>query len=444
MSTPKQCNDRLDDIVALVMGTLAPETARELLDHIVQCDTCRAASEVFMEEEKAVRAGFESLARRLASLEPAAVGSQQGLCLCSGGRPHRFLRLGGWLREPRRWTVAAAAAAVILLAVGLALHVLPFASATPVYALEQTVKANRRVVTYHARITPMKTLGEIWVQLNPDGSLLRARWDMQSPCDGPQTVVFSKGKTRIWFRTRNCCLVVPGQDEYQIIMQARQLFDPRLAFERIHASQAQGKTQIESQEPARPGDPIVLTITSKDNTKHMSKVEIDPATKLVRRMTTCVRHGKQWKPTETIEYLDYNREIDPKVFQLELPKGALIVDQISRKPGLVKGDEMEEQMATRVVREFFEALIARDYDKAGLIVEGLSAERLEKYFGKRKFLRIVRMEKPVWVAKSSPPTFLVLVTMEYEIDGQRKTEVFSPCVRPAFHQPERRVICGGV
>ena len=62
MTTSKNCRDRFEDIVALVMDELDLGDKRELQDHIIVCATCREARDLLIEEEKQVRSDFETLA----------------------------------------------------------------------------------------------------------------------------------------------------------------------------------------------------------------------------------------------------------------------------------------------------------------------------------------------------------------------------------------------
>ena len=50
----------------------------------------------------------------------------------------------------------------------------------------------------------------------------------------------------------------------------------------------------------------------------------------------------------------------------------------NRTIGLEKGDLTNDEIAAKVAREFFEALIAEDYAKAGLLLEGMPAERMKE------------------------------------------------------------------
>ena len=81
------------------------------------------------------------------------------------------------------------------------------------------------------------------------------------------------------------------------------------------------------------------------------------------------------------EYLDYNKEIDPKVFQLEMPKDTITIDEIKNKErstGLVKGDLTDGEIAAKVAREFFEALIAGNYQKVDELLPAMPAESAQK------------------------------------------------------------------
>ncbi len=166
------------------------------------------------------------------------------------------------IRTHKRFSVAAAAT-VAAVAAGLALSVSLVSPSARAYALEETLRANKHVTIYHVKITPVAELGEAWVQLNPDGTPLQARMDFQSPEDGAKVVILSKGKAEVWFKDKNNLLFVPEADALKRISEMRNLADPKLAFERLQAAKAAGKVQIATKQPARDGQPIVLTVTSK-------------------------------------------------------------------------------------------------------------------------------------------------------------------------------------
>jgi hypothetical protein len=444
MSGTKRCSERFEDLVALVMGELVPAAERELRDHVAGCDGCRAALDALLEEEKQVRAGFAAVARRLAPIERAVLkGRHVSLDACVDVFDgHLLERAKDMIRGHRGLIVAAAAATG--LAASVVLWVWTFSFSSPAYALEQTVEANARVRSYHAKLTPAKELGEVWVELSADGAPIRARWDLQSPDDGFKVVVLSEGKAEIWFKDKKSHVFVPEEDGLRMVMRERSVFDPKLAFEQLQAQIKAGNVQVETKEPTAAGEPVTLTVTPKKDPDNREVYEIAPTTKLVERMTRYRQRDGRWEQVVRIQYLDYNKPIDPAVFRLDVPEDVMTIDQINRKPGLEKGDLSDTEMAKKVVREFFEALIAGDYDKAGLIYEGIPGEKMKEGFGRMKFLRIVEIGEPVAGKHPDKTALAVTAKVEWEVGGQREVKELTAYVRAPHRQPERRVICGGI
>jgi len=336
----------------------------------------------------------------------------------------------------------ASAAAVAALAAGLALAISLESASGRAYALEETAQANNHVTSYHVKITPAAELGEAWVQLNPDGTPIQARMDHQSREDGAKVVILSKGKAEVWIKDKNVLVFYPEGDALKQISKMRNLADPKLAFERLQAAKAAGKVQVATKQPANDSEPIVLTVTSKINPDRREVYEVNSKAKLVERITDFRRTGEKWEQVALFQYLDYNTPIDPKVFQPEMPKDVMVVDQINRTPGLVKGDLTDDEIATKVVREFYEALIAGNYDKAGVIYEAVPGKKLKEGYGDIKFLRIIEIGKPA--PEPSMKALRVPAKVEIEIKGRREVQDFSPFVRPPYGQPDRRVVSGGI
>jgi hypothetical protein len=164
----------------------------------------------------------------------------------------------------------------------------------------------------------------------------------------------------------------------------------------------------------------------------------------VERISSYRRTGREWKQVKLRQSLDYNKPIDPMVLRPEMPGDVMVVDQINRKPGLVKGDLTEEQITKKVVREFLEAMIAEDYDKAGAIFQAIPGKNLKERSGPIRFVRIIEIGKPVPAPNPCMQALRVPAKVEIEIQGRREVKDFSPLVRPAFGQPDWRVIDGGI
>jgi hypothetical protein len=124
-----------------------------------------------------------------------------------------------------------------------------------------------------------------------------------------------------------------------------------------------------------------------------------------------------------------------------LPKDVVTIDQINRKIGAEKGSLTDNEIATKVARQFFEALIAEDYEKAGLILEGIPAEKMKEMFGRFKFQRIVEIGKPGPGPRPEMQAIQVPVTVEMKGSQTRK---FAPLIRPVYGHPDRWGICGGI
>ncbi|MDP6061006.1 MAG: hypothetical protein QGH33_19020, partial [Pirellulaceae bacterium] len=419
MTDSKQCRNRFENIVGLIMGELNPHATGELQDHIAVCQRCREARDTLVEEEKEVRSAFEALACRLGPVERVLLENRQcqpKACV-DLSNDHFHERVKSMILSHKRLSVAAAT--VMALAGSVILYVFLFPSSTDAYALEQTAQANNRVTSYHVKITPAAELGEAWIEMNPDGTPLRARMDLLSPDDGAKVVILSGAKAEVWFKDKKSHVFVTNKDALKGIMALRNIFDPKLAFEELQARKKADEVQVATKEPAKKGEPITLTVTSKKTPDRRAVYDVDPDTKLVKRVIDYRRRGDQWEQVGLREYLDYSKPIDPKIFQLELPKDVFTVDQINQKVGLVKGNLSDDEIATKLAKEFVEAIIADDFQKAGILVGGMPAEALKMRFQRAqvKFIRIVKIGSPKPNPKSR--SVLVPVTVELEVNGKK-------------------------
>ena len=172
--------------------------------------------------------------------------------------------------------------------------------------------------------------------------------------------------------------------------------------------------------------------------------EVDPDNKLVKRVIDYRHRGDQWEQVELREYLDYNQSIDPELFELELPEDVITIDQIENEVGLVKGNLSDNEIATKLAKEFVEAVIAEDFETAGALYSGIPASTLKQRFeqSQLRFLRIVKID----AATPNPKTrsILVPVSVELEVAGKKVVQELSPSSRAVDGQPDRWQIIGGI
>ena len=62
MINENNCQNRREEIAALVLGELEPKTADELRRHIESCEACQSLYQKLMDEEKTIRAAFQTIA----------------------------------------------------------------------------------------------------------------------------------------------------------------------------------------------------------------------------------------------------------------------------------------------------------------------------------------------------------------------------------------------
>ena len=152
----------------------------------------------------------------------------------------------------------------------------------------------------------------------------------------------------------------------------------------------------------------------------------------------------------TTEFYDYNVPIDEKMFSLkdEVPKDATMVNQLEQLIGIPQGSMTDEQAAAETVRQFFQALIDKDYKKAGLIFSGIPEEKAKEYFSRLNITAIISISTPTPYPKCGPHSFRVPCELEITgTDGQKTTwEPYGPFARCGDDEvhPDRWIIHGGI
>ncbi len=145
------------------------------------------------------------------------------------------------------------------------------------------------------------------------------------------------------------------------------------------------------------------------------------------------------------EFHGYNQPIDPAMFTLDdVPADVMRIDQTTQEVGLEQGDLSDKEIAVQVVREFYEAVIARDYAKAGRLLEGAPAAMMEDLFKDLKIVRVVSIGEPQPHPTPGVGGYMVPCQLEVETNGVRSIyKPYGPGGRPVYNQPNRWTIHGG-
>ncbi|MCX5769080.1 MAG: zf-HC2 domain-containing protein [Candidatus Hydrogenedentes bacterium] len=422
--TCKQIKDYLD---GLLLAEPTPLETQAVEDHIRHCVPCRAEYE----------AAQKTLALLQPSTKPTSTDSLKERIMnnITSAESHPAQQ------RPRIRFLKPAMAAAAAFAV-LALLVYPFVQPSSSYAFAQTIDATRSVQSIHLRMTPVTfgSVGEIWAQFNQNAQLVRLRMNFPDTEDGPKDVVWENEKAQIWFKKKNCISTVREPDILRKLKANYDFFDPAQIVENLY-KKAQGSAEVDIKEPAKPGEPIIITVTAPTEPGCKDVYTVDSKTKLLLHRDAYRPADGQQQVEFSTEYLDYN-QVEPSVFTLEAPPDTMRID-MTEGVGIEQGALSDEEIATKVAREFFEALIVKDYAKASPLYSGMPAAKLQEAFGGTNFVRVISMGPPEPHEKTG--SLRVPCKIERKIDG--KTETFEPngpFVRQVEGRPGYWTIIGGI
>lgn len=351
-----------------------------------------------------------------------------------------------------------AAAAVIIIALLFSINLWNNSIPTA-YALDQTIKANHTVKYLNVSYTDAtheNAPKEFWIECDESGRIKNARWHMPewvAPEDGAKAGVWNNDIANIWFKKKNSLLIIRHKKLAEQMLKLVEEHDPKLIVQRLYEQEQKGQVNIKIDEPSDESLPIIITATYLPENSGSAKREIlyvDQATKLVKSIELYKQNGDRYEYEGKLEFRDYNIAIDPELFSLEdeTPADVIRVDQVSQMVGLAQGDLSDEEIATEVVRQFFQALINKDYEKAGMLFGGIPAEKMQEWFGKINVVRIVSIEKPKPHPIPGVGGFVVPCEVELEDkDGNKSIwKPYGPAVRPVDpeSQPNRWNLHGGI
>ncbi|MFC1765815.1 hypothetical protein ACFL6U_27530 [Planctomycetota bacterium] len=339
-----------------------------------------------------------------------------------------------------------AAVAVILLASVFLMSVFDKSMPTA-YAIDQTIQASHSVQYLHIRaITPSHEdyPVDFWVEFAPDGRPKNMRLnlpDWMAPGGGPREVVWKDGKKQEWLKEKNILTISDDEASAAQVVKMIENLDPKLAVTRLQEKQRQGLVVLEIDEPTDLAESIVVTATSteEDDSSFQRKIlYVDQATRLVNSIEVYKLINGEYEYAKSLAYYDYNQPIDANLFILrDVSHDAEQVDLMTM--GLGQGSHSHEEIAAEVVRQFFMAVMAGDYDKASALFPGVDASGIEEMFDRINIIRIVSIGEPI------PERNCFRVPFEVEVEEDGKTSLLKkegPLVQHLAGQTDRWAILG--
>jgi len=400
-------------------------------------------------DEKEIKRRFETISRFEPSSEVTARDLEQvrkRLAEQTSGQRPREQKIWRIIMKSRITKLAAAA--VIVLAVVFSMTIFDKSMPTA-YAIEQTIQASHSVQYLHIRAITLSHEDqpvEFWIEFAQDGQPKNMRLnlpDWMAPGDGPREVIWKGNKKQEWLKEKNILTTTEDEASPAEILKMIENLDQKLAVTRLQEKQEQGKVELEINEPADKAEPIIVTATSTkedDSSFQRTVLYIDQATRLVNTIELYKLRNGEYENMKTLEYYDYNQPIDAKMFMFkDVSNDAEHIDLMTI--GLAQGNLSDEEIAVEVVRQFLEALIARNYDKASKLFPGVPADKIKEMFGELNIIRIVSMGKPI--PHSETNRLRVPYEVEVEMEGKiSQWKQQGNLVQHLAGQPGRWAICG--
>lgn len=463
------CSECREVLVAHVERLLEPEQERDLAEHLARCRGCQAdMAKLAGLRDRLIQDGRATAGKSLVGPVMDRITEQQAM------RPRRITVLRRY-----KWQWSAAAAAGFVLIATLLTLIASGRWGGQAYAIEQTIEANKSIRTIHlkeelpgvvrwlkknlgpgyARI-PERYVKETWAEFDEDGKVTRLRMDSPQTEDGPKFVVWQGDLAEVWMPTKSVFLTI--REEGGLASLRSELFDPKQIMTRLHEAESQGQVTLEIEEPSSKSEFVRVTATWLDthgrqgtfpsharllnpDTNLREVVLVDPKTRLLRRTELYELDGDKTTLISRQDVLEYNKALDPALFKLNPPDSVMRIDHTTQEIGMAQGDLTDEEIAVEVVRHFFEALIAEDYERAGQLLGGMPAARMREAYGSR-----ARLARIISIGKAEPQPiprvggYVVPYEVEFDAGGARSVKKFKAAVREVHRQPGRWAIHGGI
>ena len=326
-----------------------------------------------------------------------------------------------------------------------------FLTSTPTaFAIDRVIDAydNIRFI-YITKFKPDSEIpNEFWIQSDEMGRVVKARYCLRKTEDGTKIITWTPERTELWFKTKGGYLITQSNKVENWMQYLMMQCQPKILMQLLLEQEKSGEVEIDIQEPKDKHSSGIITSTSEAKSKK-EIYYVNQATDLITHIEFYSIEDSGDVLLSTMEFHDYNVPINEKMFSLgdEIPDDVWISDQLNQLIGVPQGDMTDEQAATETARQFYQALIDKDYKKAGLIMGGMQEEFVKNNFVKADITKIISIgpaePQLYWVKRG----FKVIFELEMiNSDGQKVLGMAGPYVRPGDDEkhPDRWNITGGM
>ena len=315
------------------------------------------------------------------------------------------------------------------------------------YALGQTIEACSGVKTIHLMhykgVDSQKT--EFWIEYGQEGRIVNMRMFVEQSPEGPRTVIWRAGKAKVWMPAKNVLLTIVEERAIREFEHIIEGIDPKRFMENIRDAQETGMGEVKITAPSKEGDSIKVVLTNQAEKKRFV-AQVDAETKLLTEIKIQRIKGESFDLEDRFEIIQYDQPFSEDLFAFkDLPKEIRVIDKTDPQVGLPQGDMTDEQIAAKLVREFYTAyLIDYDFEKADRLAGGMPFEAFGSTASleKRKALKvtIIAVGKPV--PHEQTRGLQVPVTLRFQASREEVIEK-TPIVRQIKGRPRRWEVIGG-
>jgi hypothetical protein len=239
------------------------------------------------------------------------------------------------------------AAAVIIITIVFLITLFEKA-ATPVYALEQTIKANNTIKTVHLRkfekgqSIENNEFSDYWLKYDDVGKLLNLRRNEHGK-DGVKFTVWNEGIKKTWIPQNNVLIIKRLNNntakEWEGVAKG---FDYEFLLRWLNDQKEKGEIEFKIiDEPAEDSDFIYVKATYSGHEERIELI-VDRKTKLIKKLSE-YRLTEQGDELDLqVEFFAHNQPIHPSTFDLRgIPDNAKIMERVEGGiivPGLRVGE----------------------------------------------------------------------------------------------------------
>jgi hypothetical protein len=368
--------------------------------------------------------------------------------------PRRLLDLGRVImRSPiTKFAVAATIIVAVVISVSVFNKTVPTVIPTA-FGIEQVIAASDNIRYLHVKKiwADRKEADEFWIKSDEQGHVEKARYYLPKTEDGVKLITWTPEGTELWFKSKRWLALIQTKRIEAWMQRILEQCQPKFVMQQLLKEKKKGKVDIDIQKPTEKQKPALIIARYKNEQKIKKSIYyIDQATDLITRIEHYRNEDDHELLDMTVEFSNYNIPIDEKMFSLkdEVPKDVRIADRLNQICGVPQGDMNDAQAAVETIRQYLQALIDKDYKKAGLICLGMLEEDAKKDFCWCNITSIVSIGPPIAQSKWREHGFKVPFEIEVvNPDGRTITCKARHYVSPGddeMHPEQWNITSGGL